>query len=68
MSSAPQGEHSFAYAGYWYNGYVFSGNTALEWDEPVTHRGFDVFAVDLPLVRNTIQLSHMNAQTQEALR
>jgi hypothetical protein len=67
VSSALEGEHSFAYAGYWYNGCVFSGNTALEWDEPVTHRGFDVFAVDDPLMSEAIPLTHVNAQTQEPL-
>ena len=66
-SSAPAGEHSFSYAGYWYNGYVFSGNTALAWDEPMTHRGFDVYAVDDPIASEAITLTHMNAQTQEPL-
>ena len=67
VSSGLEGEHSFAYAGYWYNGYVYAGSTALEGDEPVTHRGFDVFAVDHPSLENAILLTHMNAQTQEPL-
>ena len=68
VSSELDGEHSFAYAGYWYNGYVYASNTALsEMDEPVTHRGLDVFAVDVPLLKKAIQLTHMNAQTQEPL-
>ncbi len=54
VSAAPDGEHSFAYAGYWYNGHVYAGNTALEgMDEPpVTLRGFDVFAVEHPVLRD----------------
>jgi hypothetical protein len=67
VSSGLEGEHSFAYAGYWYNGYVYAGNTALEGDEPMTHRGFDVFAVHHPLLRKAVRLPHMNAQTQEPL-
>jgi hypothetical protein len=68
VSSGLEGEHSFAYAGYWYNGYVYAGNTALEGsDEPVTQRGFDVFAVHHALLKKTVHLSHMNAQTQEPL-
>ena len=67
VSSGLEGEHSFAYAGYWYNGYVYAGSTALKGDEPVTHRGFDVFAVDHPSLDNAIRLTHMNAQTQEPL-
>ena len=68
VSSELDGEHSFAYAGYWYNGYVYAANTALsEMDEPVTRRGFDVFAVDLALLSKAIRLPHMNAQTQEPL-
>ncbi|HEY6566988.1 MAG TPA: hypothetical protein VI341_05650 [Actinomycetota bacterium] len=68
VSSAREGEHSFAYAAYWYNGYVYAGNTALpDVDEPVTHRGFDVFEVDPSLLGETIRLTHMNAQTQEPL-
>jgi hypothetical protein len=52
--------------GYWYNGHVYAGNTALQGDdEPVTHRGFDVFTVDHPVLRKAIRLSHLNAQTQE---
>lgn len=66
VSSAAEGEHSFAYAGYWYNGYVYAANTALEGiDEPVTSRGFDVFAVDHPALSDARRLPHMNAQTQE---
>jgi hypothetical protein len=38
---------------------------ALEGDEPVSHRGFDVFAVDHPWLKEAIHLPHMNAQTQE---
>ena len=68
VRSGLDGKHSFPYAGYWYNGYVYAANTALSGsDEPVTHRGFDVFAVDLPLLRKAIRLPHMNAQTQEPL-
>jgi hypothetical protein len=68
MSSDANGEHSFAYAGYWYNGHVYAGNTALGGvDRPVTHRGFDVFTVDHPLLSKAIPQSHMNAQTQETL-
>jgi hypothetical protein len=67
-SSGLDGEHSFAYAGYWYDGYVYAGNTGLAGiDEPATHRGFDVFAVDHPALRRAIRLPHMNAQTQEPL-
>ena len=67
VSSELDGEHSFAYAGYWYNGHVYAGNTALQDDEPVTNRGFDVFVVDHPVLRKAIRLPHMNAQTQEPL-
>ena len=66
VRSGLDGEHSFAYAGYWYDGYVYAGNTGLAGiDEPATHRGFDVFAVDHPALRRAIRLPHMNAQTQE---
>ena len=68
MRSGLDGEHSFPYAGYWYNGHVYTGNTALRgMDEPVTDRGFDVFTVDHPVLSTAIRLSHMNAQTQEPL-
>ena len=68
MRSGLDGEHSFPYAGYWYNGHVYTGNTALRgMDEPVTDRGFDVFTVDHPVLIAAIRLSHMNAQTQEPL-
>src|SRR5688572_6476276 len=68
VHSGPDGEHSFPWAGYWYNGHVYAGNTALQGDdELVTHRGFDVFAVDHPVLREAIRLPHMNAQTQEPL-
>lgn len=68
VRSGLDGEHSFPYAGYWYNGYVYAGNTALSGaDEPVTNRGFDVFEVDHPALSTAIRLTHMNAQTQEAL-
>ena len=68
VNSGLEGEHSFAYAGYWYNGYIYAGNPALaDIDKPVTHRGFDVFSVDHPLLRNAVRLTHMNAQTQEPL-
>jgi hypothetical protein len=30
VSSGPEGEPSFAYAGYWYHGDVYTGSTALE--------------------------------------
>jgi hypothetical protein len=65
VSSGLDGQHSFPRAGYWYNGHVYAGNPAQQEDEPVTHRGFDVFAVDHPVLRKALRLSHMNAQTQE---
>ena len=68
VSSAQDGGHSFAHAGYWYNGHVFAGNTALQTiDEPVTNRGFDVFEVDHPVLATAIFLTHLNAETQEGL-
>jgi hypothetical protein len=68
VSSGADGAHSFAYAGYWYDGHVYAGNTALEsLDDPMTQRGFDVFAVDDPVLAMAIDLPHMNAQTQEPL-
>jgi hypothetical protein len=33
----------------------------------MTHRGLDVFAVDLPLLEDAVHLTHMNALTQEPL-
>jgi hypothetical protein len=64
VSTEPDGEHSFAYAGYWYNGYVYAAN-ASEVYLQMSHRGFDVLEVDLPELTDAIQLPHMNAQTQE---
>lgn len=66
VDTALDGDHSFAYAGYWYNGHVYAANTAItDLDDPVTDRGFDVFAVDLPMLSKAEDLTHMNAQTQE---
>ena len=68
VSAGLGGEHSFAYAGYWYDGHVYAGNTSLRTiDHPVSRRGFDVFEIDRSVVGNAIPLGHMNAQTQEAL-
>lgn len=68
VRSGLDAQHSFPYAGYWYNGLVYAANTALHVvDEPVTDRGFDVFAADHPALREAIRLRHLNAQTQEHL-
>jgi hypothetical protein len=64
VSSGANAEHSFPYAGYWYNGHFYAANTVLPVvDEPVTRRDFDVFAIDHPVLRKAIRLPHKSAQT-----
>lgn len=68
VSAAPDGEHSFAYAAYWYDGLIYAGNTALDGiDRPVTHRGLDIFAIDDGLIEGAIAMPWLNAQTQPIL-
>jgi len=67
-ANEPDGGHSFPWAGYWYNGFIYAGNTALYGiDVPPTHRGLDILAVDPALVPDALLLPGMNAQTQLAL-
>lgn len=61
VSTEPEGEHSFAYAGYWHNGHVYAANAA-EGASQMSHRGFDVFEVDLPVLSKAISaLPHERA-------
>jgi hypothetical protein len=68
VSAAAEGEHSFPWAAYWYNGYIYAGNTALGGiDEPPSNRGLDIFALDDGLVTDAVELPWLNAQTQPIL-
>lgn len=67
-TDGPDGGHSFAYAGYWYNGAIYAGNLALlDIDVPPSNRGLDILAVDPALVPDAVTLPGLNAQTQLAL-
>ncbi len=63
-----EGARATSWSSYWYNGYIYANN----FDEDVNSltqksRGFDVFRFDGDVTGAALRLSHLNAQTQEAL-
>ncbi|MBW3665166.1 MAG: hypothetical protein KY469_18895 [Actinobacteria bacterium] len=55
------------WSSYWYNGFVYANNTFDGDFTPKTERGFDVFAVDDPRLKDHIRLNRFNFGTQECL-
>ncbi len=57
-----------AWAGYWYNGYIYANNFDEGLVPPVPNsRGFDVFRIDHPDLEDHITHAHLNPYTQEPL-
>lgn len=63
-----EGVRGTPWSSYWYNGYIYANNFDAGYVPSVPEsRGFDVFTIDHPALRDHIRLPRLNPQTQEAL-